>query len=664
MNAIAHLHFLRPMWLLLLLALPLLWWVWRTSSSDAGAWRGAVDAHLLPHLLERGETRRGAGIWLAATIWIVLGTALAGPAWEREPQPLYRNEAARVLALELSQSMLSQDIKPSRLERARFKLDDILTRSADMQTALIAYAGDAFVAAPLTDDVNTVRNLVDSLAPDTMPVPGNATARAIDKAMDLVHQAGLGQGQLVILADGIGEDAIAAARKAHANGLQISVLGIGSDHGAPVPLAGGGFLKDASGNIIVPHLDETRLRALAAAGGGRYARLTADGSDLDALLADQGVINKGGSDEANADTEIKGVRWRDRGPWLLLLALPLALAAFRRGWLMVLALAFVLPAPPAQALSFTDLWLRADQQAAAALAADDAKKASEVARAPEWRGAAAYRSGDYAAAEKAYASAGETASAAYNRGNALAKQDHYEDAIGAYDDALKHDPDMADAQANKAAVEAWLKQQKQQSPQQQDQQQDGKQGDSQKPEQSPSSSGSGANQKPDSGSDQQNRSDENGSNEGKSGGEDQQDKSNQQQKGSEEPSSADESKAKPDGDSQASGSDKSPESTDQANTDQGSANQGSPGDAQQKPSEAQQQALSKDVDQALGKAEGAPGERSKAQALALSPEDRADQEKQQALEQWLQRVPDDPGGLLRRKFLLEYQQRQRDGGGG
>ncbi|MGA9422860.1 MAG: VWA domain-containing protein, partial [Rhodanobacteraceae bacterium] len=245
MNGLANFHFLRPAWLVLLLALPLLHVFWRRARADADAWRSAVDSHLLPHLLESGGTEpRGRGLWLAGLIWTLISIALAGPAWDREALPLFRNQAARVLALELSPTMLSQDVKPSRLERARFKLDDILKRSRDRQTALIAYSGEAFVAAPLTDDVATVRNLVDSLDPSTMPVSGNATSRAIRRAQDLVSQAGLAKGELVLLADSAGPHAIAAARSAHEHGLTVSVLGIGSAAGAPVALPRGGFLKD------------------------------------------------------------------------------------------------------------------------------------------------------------------------------------------------------------------------------------------------------------------------------------------------------------------------------------------------------------------------------------------------------------------------------------
>src|SRR5690606_1800515 len=132
-------------------------------------------------------------------------------------------------------------------------------------------------------------------------------------------------------------------------------------------------------------------------------------------------------------------RWRDRGPWLLLLLLPLALAGFRRGWLMLLPLVLISAAPPVQAGVFADLWQRRDQQAAAALREGDAKRAAELAPTPAWSGAAAYRAGDFAAAGKHFAEAGG-ADAAYNRGNALAREQRYEDALSAYDEALRLDP--------------------------------------------------------------------------------------------------------------------------------------------------------------------------------------------------------------------------------
>jgi Ca-activated chloride channel homolog len=642
MSALADFHFLRPLWLLLILAVPLFWLLRRHGRADAGAWRNAIDAHLLPHLIERIDAGSGrAGVVLAVALWTIACVSLAGPAWEREPMPLYRNQAARVLALELSATMMAQDEKPSRFERARYKLVDILERSRDYQTALIGYAGEAFVAAPLTDDIGTVRNLVDSLDPSTMPVAGNRAGRAIEQAQDLIGQAGLHSGDIILLADSVDDDAVAAARAAHAEGLTVSVLAVGSTAGAPVPLTQGDFLKDDSGSVIVARLDEAGLRAVAEAGGGRYAALSPGAHDIDALLVNRAGVavdaNAAGAEELAANT-----RWRDRGPWLLLLVLPLSVLAFRRGWLMAIALMLLAPSPRADAASFKDLWLRPDQQAAAALAQGDAKHAASVARSPDWRASAAFRAGQYEAAATDYAKA-HSADGAYNEGNALAKLGRYDDALAAYDRALKLAPDMDDAKANKAAVEEWLKRQPNQQDKSQNQkssksgdskdqkkQQDGEQKDSQEKD-----------KQQESGDSSQNKS-EDGSDSSQS---DQQDAEKKQQ--SDQP-----------------GSEKDGEENQQQSS---SGTPGDASDAQQsgqadgKPSSEQQQALSKAIDQSL--ASGAKTDKD-GKPVAAVEEDDATQEKRQALEHLLQRVPDDPGGLLRRKFLLEHQRRQQRGGDG
>jgi len=638
MNALGDFHFLRPLALLLLLALPLCWYAWRHGRSDAGAWRSVVDAHLLPHLIERmpGGSGRG-GLVLAATLWTLACIALAGPAWEREPMPLYRNQAARVLALELAPSMLAQDVKPSRLERARYKIDDILARSRDYQTALIGYAGDAFVAAPLTDDVETVKNLVESLDPSTMPAPGNSTARAIESAADLIEQAGLHRGEIIVLADSASRDATSAARKARARGFEVSILGLGTDAGAPVALAQGDFLKDDAGNLVVSRLEESALRAVADAGGGRYATLRADAADIDSLLSAQADIR---SRNARTDgAEVDSARWKDRGPWLVLALLPLALIGFRRGWLMTLLLALSLPRVDAQAASLKDLWQRPDQQAAAALAAGDAKAAAAVAPTAEWRGGAAYRGGDFGAAESAYAQA-IGADGAYNRGNALAKLGRYEEAIAAYDEALRQAPGMDDALANRKAVEDFMQQRKQQDPQnqqgQQNQQQQGQQGESK------DASKDAAHEQQQQPSQQQQTQD------GESG----QGKPEDASKDAQDKNAQDEQAGKPGDDKDGAHKDAAADAN---------AQDGKPSD---KPDAAQQQALKQDVDRALAGEPEKSDDHDGKPVAAQAAEDDAAREKRQALEHWLERVPDDPGGLLRRKFQLEYQRRQQRGGDG
>lgn len=637
MSAMSQFHFLRPFALLLLLLIPLFWFVWRVARSEAGAWRAVVDAHLLPHLLERVDGGADRfGLALAVLLWTLACLALAGPAWEREPMPLYHNQAARVLAIELAPTMYAQDEKPNRLARARFKLDDILARSRDHQTALIGYAGDAFVAAPLTDDVGTVRNLIDALDPGTMPVTGNDASRAIQAGVDLIGQAGLHRGEIVLLADDVGADAVAAARKAQAQGITVSVLGIGSAAGAPVPLPQGDFLKDGEGNMIVARLDEAALRAVAEAGGGRYAGLSADAHDLDVLLPDRVDAAR------NADTgghTAESTRWRDRGPWLLLLLVPLALLGFRRGWLMSAALILLVPAHPVRAASLADLWRRPDQQAAHALEQGDAKRAASVAPTPEWRAGAAYRAGDYEAALRDYESA-SGADGAYNKGNALAKLGRYEDAIAAYDEALRLAPDMDDAKTNRQAVDEFLKQKRQE--QNSPSPQNGSGQDSKKSPQGEQKSQSPQQEQNDQQGGQGEQAEQKDSRQGQEG---QQSSSERQPRDGESKQDADASSKQPnsgDGDEERK--------------------QGGQQEEAGAPDAEQRKALSKEIDQALADP-SKKGEEGVAPRGAAE-EDDAAREKKQALEHWLQRVPDDPGGLLRRKFQLEYQRRQQRGGEG
>jgi Ca-activated chloride channel homolog len=645
MSAFVHnFHFIRPLCLLALLLLPLLWRALRVYGNDAQAWRGAIDAHLLEHLLVRGDATKPmrAPRWLIAAAWALACIALAGPTWERLPQPLYQNKAARVIALELGPTMLAQDVKPSRFERARFKIADILKLSGDAQTALIAYSGDAFVVAPLTDDSNTVANLVDSLDPTVMPDGGNDTGRAIDVGVKLIRQAGVHDGEILLLADSVSANAEAAAARARAEGVRVSVLGIGSAQGAPIALGQGGFLKDKSGNIVLPKLERSALNALAATGGGRYATYSGDGSDLNML------IDKLSSSDAAASTsgaQIQSERWLDRGPWLLLALLPLAALGFRRGWLMLLPLVLIGHSNSARASVWDDLWQRPDQQAQAQLEAGKAKEAQALAASPDLRGSAAYRAGDFAAASKDFESAANTAASAkdsssaeahYNLGNALAKQNQYKEALAAYEEALKRAPQMADAQANKQAIEEFLKQQQKDK---QNQQQDSKdhQGDKQ---QQP------GNDEPQDGEQgKDGKSGQQGKDQKPADGKDQDGKDQQAQDGND--SSADRQK---DTDKSGKGSkDKPGDEKSQAKP---------PGQGSEAGKDSQQQ-FQQSMDQALSKDDKTkPGEEKKPQPVRLGAragEQRSEQN--EAVEQWLQRVPDDPGGLLRRKFQLEYQRR-------
>ncbi|MCI1710597.1 MAG: VWA domain-containing protein [Chiayiivirga sp.] len=597
-QALAEFHFLRPYWLLVLLALPLLAWLWQRGRDLDQPWRNVCDPHLLAQLLQPGAAAQRRWPMLLAGSGLVLAVlALAGPAFQRLPQAMSRAESALIVAVDLSDRMRATDLKPDRLGRARYKISDLLRQRTEGQTALLAYSGDAFVVAPLTDDAASLSDLLAALTPETLPVPGQRADRAIARGRTLLRDAGFAQGDLLLVTDHVEARDADAAQEAAAEGLRVSVLGVGTETGAPVPLPQGGFAQDSNGNVLLPRLDEAQLRDLAAAGGGRYARLASDASDLAALaLSGEGADG----DHYRADERTRA-DYRDEGPWLLLLLLPLAALAFRRGWLACLPLALCLHAPHADAFEWSSLWQRDDQRAYSALREQDATRALQLARDPALRGSAAFRAEDYEQAEQAYAQAKDS-DALYNRGNALAKAQRYEDALKSYDQALAQAPGMEDAQFNRKAVEDWLRQQQEQQQEQQQQQQQPQSGEQDDPQQPPSQ-------------DQQQPSSQ------------PQDQSESQQGESRQPDSS-------------------------SGEDEARQDRAEPDAAQQ---EQAQQQFSEQMEQALKEGEK-DGEKTGAESM-----DPREMEKQQAVEQWLRRVPDDPGGLLRRKFALEYQRRRREG---
>ncbi len=607
-------HFLRPLWLLALIPLAGLSWQIIRMGREGGDWRRICDPALLPYILVHdsgGKTARRTS-WLFTLGGMLAIFALAGPVWERLPVPAFRNEAALVIALDLSHIMEATDIKPNRLGRARFKIADLLKQRKDGLTALLVYSGDAFTVTPLTDDSGTITSQLSALSSDLLPTQGSRADLALELAGRLLKQAGLTHGDILLVTDGgsLGK-AFDVAKDLNAQGYKVSVLGAGSEEGAPVPLAEGGFLQDSKGNIIISKLAEPALRQLAEDGGGIYRKLTIDNSDLSTLLpflGQQANPNQPGA-EGNG---VLVQQWEERGAWLLLLLLPIAALGFRRGYLAVLALV-VLPLPQtAKAMEWKDLWQTHDQQASQAFQQGDHAKAAESFDNPAWKAVAQYKSGQFEEVTKTLQGQ-DSADANYNLGNAFAKQGQYPQAIAAYDKALKLDPKHEDARYNKELVEKAMKEQQEQE-KDKDKQQSGGKGQEPIKDQKKKSGDQqqGQDQQQDDPQKQQNPSKgQEGQQEEQQGRQESQDKQNQ----AEQPSQQGEQKP----------------SQEQSKEEQGQ-------DAQP-------------IDQ---QPTGKEGEEKK----AMTSTDTHQKEDNQAVEQWLRRIPDDPGGLLRRKFALQYQQRQ------
>jgi Ca-activated chloride channel family protein len=420
-------HFLQPAWFLGLIPIALLlWWLPRASQDD-GSWQHACESHLLPYLLNKPvQTFSQLPMWLLAASWVLAVFALADPAWQKQPQPVYRSQNAAIVVLDLSRSMLSSDLAPSRLERARYKVADILKRRDEGQTGLVVFAGDAFTVSPLTSDNRTIQLLLKPLHPDLMPVQGSRADLGIHQAGELLRQAGITRGEILLVTDGYSDKrALNLAAELNREGYRLSILGAGGDKPAPIPNGQGGFVRDRSDNVVMSALDSEQLQRLADAGGGNYSRLTANDNDLLRVLPTQApTLNT-----ELAQTEQASDVWQSQGPWLVLALLPLAALAFRRGWLLTLPLVALttfgsLP-HPAMASVWDDLWPRRDQQADRALQAGDLESARLLAENPLRQGEAAYRAGDYANALSSFG-INKSPQGNYNRGNTLAQLGQYE----------------------------------------------------------------------------------------------------------------------------------------------------------------------------------------------------------------------------------------------
>ncbi|GGJ98970.1 VWA domain-containing protein [Luteimonas terricola] len=586
-----ELQFLRPAWLAALLLLPLLAWAWRQRAHRRSAWRAAVDPHLLPRLLASRGTGRGAAVAGPAVLvgLAVAVLALAGPSWRSVPQPLQSGGGALVIALDLSSATLANDLPPSRLVQARAKLDGLLRAHAG-EVALVAYADDAFVVSPVTADAANVAVFLDALAPDLMPVDGRRSGRAIDLARELLAGAGHARGDILLLTAEAGQGGMRAAARAAAEGYRVSVLAMGTE-------AGAGY-RGRDGDIHRSALDPAALRALAAAGGGRM-------HDWNASTA-QGLGAAGGGNALAAPgkgTRAGEVR-EDGGYWLLPLAMFLLLAAFRRGGVLgALALCLLLPVQPSFAAGAqspqASAWRRADQ----------------AAHARSTEAESAYREGDFEAAARGFADL-PGADAAYNRGNALARAGRYREALAAYDEALSEAPGMADAAANRAAVEAAMQRQP-----------------------PPAGGGRGGDSPPDGG-----QGGDAGSDDGERG-----------EQGQGEPDED------PGRDPDRDASDAAPPDPDDAGTDNPEPPAADAADAeararQQAADEAQREAMQRALD--AGTAREGAGQADDGLEAQAQAESTAAEERERANAAWLRRIPDDPGALLRARFRSEHLRRR------
>lgn len=450
-------HFLRPLWLLLALfgaVLPLLW---RRGRDLQRRLRGNIAEHLLPHLLVTPQDhQRLRPVHLLCALLILGAVAAAGPTWEQDRPDFLENRAPLIVAVDLSPSMDASDVQPSRLEAAKHKLHDLIQRRAGARTALIAYAGSAHLVLPPTDDPALLDTFIQALGSGLIDKPGKDVGAVIDQAKRLLN-AEKTPGSLLLITDGADTAELDGLDKRVGDSpLQVLVLAVGSEDGGIIHYANGQPRTDANGRPALGRFDPAAIKQLASALDAPLGSLSVNDDDLDwiELHAQQHF--------QRASAEQRELHWKDAGYWLCWPLLLLALCNVRKGWsvnwMPALALAIGLgwPAAPAQANALTDAFFTRDQQGRWAFEHEHLPQAAALFVDPYWKGVAAYHAADYDLALATFARL-DTPQAYFYLGNIYVRRFKFDEAIAAYTQALKLQPQFPEATANLALAQALLK---------------------------------------------------------------------------------------------------------------------------------------------------------------------------------------------------------------
>ena len=579
-------HFLRAGWILLIPIAILLIFFFKRRMLTIGNWEKLIDKRLLPYVMSRSQLSDNQyKWWLISLISVLSIIALAGPTWERIEQPSFRTDQSLVIALDLSRSMNAQDISPNRLTRAKLKILDILERRQGAQVALIVYSANAFTVTPLTSDTDTIIALINSIDTSIMPSRGSYPALAIDKGLQLLNQASVSNGEIILVTDGgITSDSFSSAQKLRDEGYRLSALGIGSMNGAPIPKETGGFITDNTGQITISRLEVDDLKDLVEIGGGSYTSITSNDQDIDTLLSEVYSAVRESDDSVTTD------QWKEFGPWLLLIVVPFGSLLFRKGWVFVFLLTIMPIDNSVYALDWNDLWKTRDQQAKEAMESGDYDKAIELFEDSEWLAAAHYKAGNYRQSANGYNN-NSNIDHLYNHANSLAKIGQFEEAIENYEKVIAEEPNAEDALYNLNLLKDLLS---------------------------------------------ENQSSEENNDDGQS---------------SEEASTGEQS--------QQQNGDESEQSDNEGNSKTGDSDDESDANPNQKLSNEEDiEAIEQELERAAEENSNQEPQQEDNNESGL--EGRMAQEQQQAMEQWLRRIPDDPGGLLRRKFRYQYQRQGID----
>lgn len=321
-------HFLRPLWLLAAPLIVLVWWLIRRRESQGSPAATLVAPHLRDALTvnraQKGGFRAVDGVCIAMT---AAALAAAGPTWSKQPSPWFAETAPLVIAIEVSDSMRANDLQPTRLDRARFKILDLIGQRTGSSTALIAYGGSAHVVMPPSKDIDVIKPFLESLDPAIMPQPGADARSVLPLAGELLGEEAA-VGTLLYVNDGFDpvDVPVLAKYSEEPNATSMAALVVGTDKGGVALLPDGSPVMAPGGGRLDTSVDAAVLRRVESEAGMPVVRASNDDQDIQRLLRQiESNLQQAGDPYA---------QWRDQGWPLICLAAILALFWFRRGWTM------------------------------------------------------------------------------------------------------------------------------------------------------------------------------------------------------------------------------------------------------------------------------------------------------------------------------------------
>lgn len=434
---ISNFHFLRPLWLICLILPLFFYWKYFRGINNKSTWENVCDKKLLNYLLIKGSSAQRRLIAVLSLVGFIGAImALSGPSWRKQEAPVMTPENPVMIVLNLSSDMTGNDIKPSRLERAKYKIMDMLNGLKSAQTGLIVYTSEPFLISPMTDDAEIIKNLLPVVDFKIMPANGDRPDRAILLAAEKLKAAGYPNGNIVLFTADVGQRfdlALEAAKKAKDMKYAVSVI-----NASAIP--------------------NEKLKLISQYGDGMYEKITYNDSDIQNL---DNFINKSISELKKSEN--KQSTWIDEGYYLTIIPFLCCLYFFRKGILVIIALL----AFSAQAQA--GFFLNNNQEAYKSFSAGDYPSAAKKFEDNNWKASSLYREGNFDEAYKNFAK-GKDVTSLYNQGNALAKGGKIKEAIAKYEEVLKLEAEHEDAKFNLEYLKKQEQEQEQQNQEQQQQQ--------------------------------------------------------------------------------------------------------------------------------------------------------------------------------------------------